>query len=560
MKRLLSVLFAFSVSQTLTAAPSRTSAAAIADTFKAPVISLTWIYDTAKSVKITVQDSSNGETGFLVYRADSLSAPFKMVAQAVSANPLTQDSVFIYDSTMAVNSWNIYKVAAYRSGDTLISAPCTTYIYKDLGSRQTIKFTKVGNFAVTDTIGGWSALVGDSIYLKEATTPAGKFTVINVSNPAAPVRGAIDSTVLLTYPLNTLIPVFIQYSGKTVYDTEGIYGSIERIFNYQDKTLMVSYNSYSFGTVVLPAITVTLLQNSGSNLTVLNSFAIYTSGNITTVYFDGVSRFNDSTFGLEYWTYGGNGDIYLLPFEISGSQLIQYGDPDINHFNITSGQEFNQTNYICGLYDNTILIPDASIYTPTLFGLQIYDLTTKTLVNDTASETRGTSQNSGCYFNSTMYFSDDPPYIYATDVRDVNGYATAFANNALYSDTGYGTRQNLFIDTTRQLLFILYKTNLSTFSYKTTVGVAERQSARPQHSAGVTVIPGSASGGVTIVLHGFSGPAELSFYDMSGRIVDKMTGVTANAVRWRPKTQSTGCYIVSVANAREKSVARFVVR
>jgi len=547
MKRLLSVLFAFSVSQTLPAASSQTSAAAIAETFKAPVISLTWVYDSAKSVKITVQDSSNGSTGFLVYHADSLSAPFTMVAQAVSANPLKQDSVFIYDSTMAVNSWNVYKVAAYRNGDTLISAPCTTYIYKDLGARQTIKFTKVGNFAVTDTIGGWSALVGDSLYLKEATTPAGKFTVINVSNPATPIRGSIDSTTLLNYPLNTLIPVFIQYG------TENGYGSGNtRVFNYQDKILYITQQEIflfqdNFN------ISIKLLQINGDSLTSVDSFGIDGSERLY-VDLGGVSRFNDSTFGLKYSESAiGALWIYLMPFTISSTHLISYGNAELD---ATDGLY----DAICGLYENKILIPYSGSSDTTPYGVRLYDLATETLVSNAGSHSRGISQNSGYYFNSTMYFSDDTPYIYATDIRDVNGYATALANNALYGDTGYGARQNLFIDTTRQLLFILYKTNLSTFSYKTTVGVAERQSARPQHSAGVIVIPGSASAGVTIVLRGFSGPTELSFYDMSGRIVDKMTGVTANAIRWRPKTQSTGCYIVSVASAREKSVARFVVR
>ena len=554
MKRLLSVLFAFSVSQTLPAAPSLTGAPAIIDTFKTPVISLTWIYDTAKSVKITVQDSSNGETGFLVYRADSLSAPFKMVAQAVSANPLTQDSVFVFDSTMAVNSYNIYKVAAYRSGDTLVSAPCTTYIYKDLGAHQIIKFTKVGNFPVANAV-GWSALVGDSLYLKDTTTPAGKFTVINVTNPAAPVRGAIDSTTLLNYPLNTLIPVFIK---NGVSDG----ASNPNIFSYQDKILWVNDpNTPAQG--IYSHFSITLLQINGSSLTPLNSFSFYSDDKMTGFELLGVFRFNDSTFGLEYVEYAEAltdvGQVYLSLFQISSTQLIDYGGPML--YNCI---DCNLSFFISGLYDNKILIGYSPTYSSmvTPIGLDLYDLATETLVNGGICSNRGVifSQNSSYYFNSTMYFPDDSSYIYATDVRDVNGRATASANNALYSDSGYGNRQNLFIDTTRKLLFILYNNNLSTFSYNTTVKVAGEHIARPQHSAGIVIIPGSASAGVTIVLHGFSGPAELSFYDMSGRMVDKITGVTANAVRWRPKSRTMGCYIVCAKSGAEKSVARFVAR
>ncbi len=533
MKSLLPIFIAFAAAAAQTA-PSQPGAA-VPDTFKAPTIAITWLYDTAKSVRITVHDSSNGSTSFLLYRADSLTATFQRVSQTVSANPLTQDSVIIFDSSMEVNSWNLYKVAAVRNGDTLSSAPCTTYIYKDLGSRQTLKFTKVGNFPVADTA-GWSALVGDSLYLKENTTAAGQFAVINLKNPAAPVSGTIDSTSLLNYPMNTLIPVFIKYGLKNAYGV-----SPAGVFRYQDNILLAQ-------TTTSGAL-IKLMQVNGSALTLLDSFSMGVGMRSS---ISGVQRINDSTFYLLYYGMSDVGfdSYYFLPFKISSARLIQYTGSAL--FSLSDPVLLES---ICGLYNNKILMASGSS-----FGMQVFDLARDALVSGGIGPNTGLSPNSGHWFNSTMYFSDDTPYVYASDVRDVAGRTTASANNALSIDTGWGARQNLLIDTTRKLLFILYKANLSTFSYATTTGTVGENPLLQQSHAGIIVLPGSLSSGVTIVLKGFSGPSELSFYDVSGRMIDKMTGITANAVRWRPVSRSPGCYIVFARCGAEKYAVKFLMR
>jgi hypothetical protein len=64
---------------------------------------------------------------------------------------------------------------------------------------------------------------------------------------------------------------------------------------------------------------------------------------------------------------------------------------------------------------------------------------------------------------------------------------------------------------------------------------------------------------LTIVLSSHWHSSDLYFYDLSGRLVDKMLNVTTNAVLWRPRTSSTSCYIVSGTSGMEKYSARFVV-
>jgi hypothetical protein len=50
------------------------------------------------------------------------------------------------------------------------------------------------------------------------------------------------------------------------------------------------------------------------------------------------------------------------------------------------------------------------------------------------------------------------------------------------------------------------------------------------------------------------------FYDISGRVVDKMLGVNSNAVVWRPNSRITGCFIVQVTSGSEECSAGFLVR
>jgi hypothetical protein len=54
--------------------------------------------------------------------------------------------------------------------------------------------------------------------------------------------------------------------------------------------------------------------------------------------------------------------------------------------------------------------------------------------------------------------------------------------------------------------------------------------------------------------------ADLCFYDLAGRIVDRMENVTSNAVLWRPKAKTMNCYIVMVKTGGQKYTAKFMVR
>jgi hypothetical protein len=74
------------------------------------------------------------------------------------------------------------------------------------------------------------------------------------------------------------------------------------------------------------------------------------------------------------------------------------------------------------------------------------------------------------------------------------------------------------------------------------------------------VITSPYSHGATIILPSAIHPSNLFFYDLSGRRIDEMRNVTSNAVLWRPKARSMGCYFVIVKSGGERYVERFIVR
>jgi hypothetical protein len=66
---------------------------------------------------------------------------------------------------------------------------------------------------------------------------------------------------------------------------------------------------------------------------------------------------------------------------------------------------------------------------------------------------------------------------------------------------------------------------------------------------------------VTIILPSLNiNNAELVFYDLYGRIVEKMSGINANSVTWKPKRNSEGGYIAAAKIDGVRYLARFIIK
>ena len=151
---------------------------------------------------------------------------------------------------------------------------------------------------------------------------------------------------------------------------------------------------------------------------------------------------------------------------------------------------------------------------------------------------------------------------FISDVGNTRAYQLAQSQGGIYYDTAdTGFYHNIFLDTLNKRVFLLFQHNLTILSYsrEPATGVINK----PKNSApvkGLTILYGPKASSVTIVRPGNSRTADFYFYDLSGRVIDKMLGVTSNAVLWKPKTRSMNCYIVMVRSGKEKYTAKFMVR
>jgi hypothetical protein len=513
------------------------------DTFVAPGISVLWNYDTSKSVQVKIANLSNSETGYLIYRSAGFSSAFSMIGQIVLAEPESGDTIVFQDTTAAINTWYSYEAAAYKSGDSVLSIAYSTFTFKSQEPQQIAKFTKLANCPISDS-GGWAAIAGDSIILKENNAPAGKFTAINITTPAAPTfAGYIDSTTLLSYPLQTLIPVYLQYGVKNGY------GAAE--------TQVLHFNNQ---VVIIQGTTISLFQIAGTNLTSLNSVTI--SGDIFSTL-----QLNDSLFAVQFAiSQPGESDYaayYCLPVKISANQLVKL-DPTFTGYaydHMTDSYPNNSYAYNRGLFNSIIFIP-VNWIGPGLnyYNMIICDIDLNRTYIAPGTSARTFTNNSGYYLSATQFLSQDSIHsnaVYAENIIDLNAYQTAVSQNAVFTDS-FSTRQNVLVDTVNKRLYILYKTNMSIFSYAfSTVGVKNNLSRLRQLPGDIRVLPGPL--GVTIVFPRTARNANLFFYDLTGRMVDNLSATGSNAVLWRPKARGM-CIIVSAKIDGENYSARFVAR
>jgi hypothetical protein len=164
---------------------------------------------------------------------------------------------------------------------------------------------------------------------------------------------------------------------------------------------------------------------------------------------------------------------------------------------------------------------------------------------------------------STTYGESNVIQLFASDISDPHPYSTASTNNAIYQDNhAQYYLQNLILDTLNKHVFLIFNDNMSILSYqRTTTGVISKTN-KTASSKGLMVLSSVHVSGVTIILpgHSTSSPADLYFYDLSGRVIDRILGVTTNAVLWRPKTRSMNCYIIMARIGGEKYTKKFMIR
>lgn len=177
---------------------------------------------------------------------------------------------------------------------------------------------------------------------------------------------------------------------------------------------------------------------------------------------------------------------------------------------------------------------------------------------------------SGFFFVNPFIFKPSnvptvPTELFVATVGNPWPYSTASADTAIYRDTVHKQNQiqNIILDTIARRVYLIFNNNMTILGYQSQiVSVADGMEKPAAAAKGIFVIPNLFSSGVTIVLpaHAASVPADLYFYDLSGRVIDRMRGVTSHAVLWQPKTRSMSCYIVSARIGTERLTRKFMVR
>ncbi|MBN1130463.1 MAG: fibronectin type III domain-containing protein [Chitinispirillaceae bacterium] len=543
--------------------------------FNQPSISVHWNYDTSTSVRIRISDNANCETGYRIYRDQEFSSSFSLIAQITSTNPERMDSVVWFDNTASANTWYNYKVAAFTIIDSIFSAPCSTYTFKGQQPQQTVQFLKLSDFPVSCDSTGWSARSGDTIVLKENPSPAGMFSVIDVKDSAHPVFvGYIDSATALAYPLRSLIPVYLK-SASNICNSY----TKTRVITFQDRILVLSINQLQMyqiqdtNLVLIDSMTITT-GNKENRILLLNDTLLAV---LYVKHYDYMTTWRDSTF---FYTIG-----------ISSSGLTSFPEHllETAYTAYTGGRNECYRPYIQGFSDNKILVPIDCYYSFGMGGttksywrnLEIDDHFSNRNIVFTDSSPYANAYNTGHYISSTENLctnafiiyaysahnatapapSDTATELFVSHVGDPHPYATAQSNNAIYRDDIHrqNSLQNILLDTLNKRVFLICNNNMTILGYERHANRVIDNGTIPRTAQRIAVSRGPMASSVTIVLPSHSRSCDLYFYDLSGRVVDRMTGVTSNAVLWRPKTRTIGCYLVMVRSGGEQYTAKFMV-
>ena len=361
--------------------------------FNQPSVSIYWNFDTSGAVKIRISDNANCETGYRIYRDEDFSSSFSLISQITSTNPEQMDSIIWYDNSVSPNTWYNYHIAAYTSSDSIFSSPCSTYTFQVIQPQEVVKLQKISDFPVSDS-GSWSVKIGDSIILKESNAPAGMFTVINISDPANPLfAGYIDSATALSYPLHTLMPIYLRFG---VSDRYGYSGSNRYLLHN-------NVMSWKNGVLVLTDSILTMYSIIDTSLVPVDTLNINLSG-----YSYSILLLNDSLLTVEHENSGTfNRDKFFSPIRLLSSGFSLLPECPIGRYYYITGAYDIYRNYIRGLHNENILVSSSRTYKsgqmqPILYFsyITIYNINALKQI-----KLSGTTSDAGELYNTGRYLS-----------------------------------------------------------------------------------------------------------------------------------------------------------
>ena len=501
-----------------------------------PSVSLSWEPDISKDVLVTISDYTSGETGYRLFRADGENDPYRLVAQFIGASPGNRGEIEWHDTTISLNKWYKYRALVYYSNDSLFSDSCMILTFCAIPLSPAILFEKICEFPVAGS-NGWSAIVGDSLYLKESVSPADKFTIINVKDPANPkFDGYIDSSVLESYPMETMIPIYLK---------TGVFNKYKAIHVTKYKDLVLATQKDKDHAMYLYKI-------EGDTLIIING----TSVMIGTQYIPFGTNFyrsDDSTVAISYYRPRASGDYKCCTI----FQLTTDG------FHSKGTTEFERdTGYftVHGFFESMLLLSTTND-TSGRYNIFAKDMQSNRTYKFIHTGPIADVYNTGVALAPHIALYTNGPEFFAAHVADYKGYETAKNDSAVYLDSAHldDPLQNVLADTISRKVYLIYSNTLSILNYYPEYS---RISNRPMSSTSsigkYAIITRRNGADITIILPSNSRHADLCFYDLNGRVIEKFMGIKSNAVSWKPR--SRGCFIAMLKSGKNVLTERIVVK
>jgi hypothetical protein len=456
-------------------------------------------------------------------------------------------------------------------------------------ARQAVLFKKMSDFPIADS-GGWSALSGKYIIYKDT---AGRFTRINVSDPSKPdTAGYLDSVSLMAYSQATLIPAFLQfgvtdnYAKTRVVKSGGVIfiatDSLVQMFTASGNALMkmgvlTVIHGASKEAIQLLLLNETLFEGLVSVISCSTSVCVGSQpcSNFLdySVYVISNSRISKSTCSFRIYDFNpiSNGEDYeytsIRPYfncstGFPNEKRVYISQDSFSyqwwHRPLPYGSASRRASACVSkikLIDSSVtIIPIDTPYCDA-FNTGRRISATKTLcTNGFPIDNRGFSFKPG----------NTATRLFAADTGDFHPLATATSLGAVYIDTVHKQNQiqNIILDTITKRVYLLFTNNMTILSYQNAMVEAGSHAKNPLPLRELTVISNAPSRGVTVILpdHPTAAGIDLAFYDLSGRMIGGMRGLTAHAVTWKPHAGLSGCTIVTAKIDGRTLTGKFMIR
>lgn len=379
-----------------------------------------WNCDFSKYPKLVIIDSSKSEKGYHIYRKDEASPTFSKIIEIVSRNPFSTDSIIAYDSSVSNNKMFDYYAVAYNQTDSLIVDTVSIFTYHEVYPSSVKKLSKVSEYPISS--GGWSARAGDSVILKENNSPADKYTVINIRTPENPeFKGYIDSSTLMTYQANTLIPFFLKYgvSNSSMSQNVIFYNNYLLVKTNSDSLNMYKHNGteYSFQST-FPALGI-------SKLFRVNDLLIYSHN----------SQYNFSLSSYQYSILHIHPSGRLRPLSTAFENRSRSGMGASGYLEHTIMGVSGETNLVIGIDEYYLSAGTKNCNHWVAIYNTAADQMTKMYSDDYLSETI----NTGFYISKDefigLHSKNNILELFVSPISNTRGYRIAAWNNSIYKDS-----------------------------------------------------------------------------------------------------------------------------